>query len=356
MPTPLIDIIESETSDLIKIDRLGQCLRSGATPDETDTTTGAGVLHRASAKGGPLLVDYLLTQKHNLLEALDNHGKNAMVYAIHAGNLPVCKFLAEKNKNNLARPLWTWPDKYGLSPIHHAAHGGQKAIVSYLVEELKVDVNVPASDKLGSTALYLAAQYGQTTVINYLVKELNVDTNARTFEKGNTPLHVAALEGHSEAVKGLLQLDAESGQMNNKGDTPFESAIEARQLDTATLLYKPVGFAIHYSTLFAYLSSVAQRGQFVRCMLAYVASNKQATMLEQMTTAHRRSATNYFGISASDLLALTQAYHHFMRASQRDYPEVLDVETTAKRLRPLALTRKGLLFLHLSTHLNNFIF
>jgi len=53
--------------------------------------------------------------------------------------------------------------------------------------------------------------------------ELGADVRART-EMGNTPLHVAAMEGHSPVVDYLIQAGASPGAKNARGQNAFDVA------------------------------------------------------------------------------------------------------------------------------------
>ena len=59
-------------------------------------------------------------------------------------------------------------------------------------------------------------------VVSRLI-ELGADVRART-EMGNTPLHIAAMEGHSQVVDYLMQAGASPGAKNARGQNAFDVA------------------------------------------------------------------------------------------------------------------------------------
>jgi ankyrin repeat protein len=116
--------------------------------------------------------------------------------------------------------------------IHDAAMNGD---LSRLRELLKQDPGlVNARDDDGDTPLHVAAMYGQTEAIE-LLGELGADFNARN-NYGSTPLHRAAAYGQTEAAKLLGELGAELEARDNKGQTPLHRAAACGETEMAKLL------------------------------------------------------------------------------------------------------------------------
>ena len=72
------------------------------------------------------------------------------------------------------------------------------------------------------TPLHLAAYNGHMEAINTLV-ELSADIEAKTANEA-TPLHWAASEGHVEAIKTLVELSADIEAKTANGATPLHLA------------------------------------------------------------------------------------------------------------------------------------
>ena len=74
------------------------------------------------------------------------------------------------------------------------------------------------------------------------------DINAKTQHKMNSPLHLAAVNGHILIVKYLLELDAKPDSVNSKTETPLDMANAAfckvKEIETAKLGHgKKLGIA-----------------------------------------------------------------------------------------------------------------
>lgn len=101
--------------------------------------------------------------------------------------------------------------------------------------DAQADPNIQNKD--GRTACFIAAQQGHAHVIAVL-KELNADVKiAELKEKeGSTPLHAAALAGHTECMNKLVSAGADIFAVNAKGQTALQIALESNNHDVAQLL------------------------------------------------------------------------------------------------------------------------
>ena len=85
-------------------------------------------------------------------------------------------------------------DSGGKGALHYTIAGEAKTLIcKYLVEELKLDVNV--QDETGETTLIGSTLDGDYAISAYLL-EHGADPNV-TNDKGFTPLHLAAKKGFS---------------------------------------------------------------------------------------------------------------------------------------------------------------
>jgi len=66
-------------------------------------------------------------------------------------------------------------------------------------------MDVDTKDNQGNTALHYAALWGHLEIVKRLVEERNMDVYTKD-NQGNTALHYAALGGRLEIVKWLVEV------------------------------------------------------------------------------------------------------------------------------------------------------
>ncbi|GAA0161703.1 homeodomain transcription factor [Lithospermum erythrorhizon] len=119
-----------------------------------------------------------------------------LVSAARDGDLQEAKALLEYNPR-LARY-----STFGVrnSPLHYSAAQGHHEMVSLLIES-GVDINL--RNYRGQTALMQACQYGHWEVVQTLIL-FNANIHRADYLNGGTALHLAALNGHFRCIRLLL--------------------------------------------------------------------------------------------------------------------------------------------------------
>ncbi|KAM0885621.1 hypothetical protein ACQ4PT_030197 [Festuca glaucescens] len=107
------------------------------------------------------------------------------------GNLSLLKKMARKVD------LRGTKDARGNTALHYSASRGCLESCRFLVEESRIDVN--AVSKTGATPMSFE---GNVQVMRYLLD--HGGDPAMPDERGSTPLHLVALQGHCEASRLLL--------------------------------------------------------------------------------------------------------------------------------------------------------
>ncbi len=115
-------------------------------------------------------------------------------------------------------------DDSGLSALMYAIMKGDLNLVKKL-EQLSTNI----SDNDSNTLLLLAAKNGHANIVEYLLETRKTYELLQTNYEGKTALHMAAEENHVEVLKILIKKPIFKSQLNTKdvyGRTPLDIAIE----------------------------------------------------------------------------------------------------------------------------------
>lgn len=148
------------------------------------------------------------------------HGSTVLQYAMDIGDLKLVEFLIRKGADisKMREVVET--------PLICAVTLQQLDIVKCLLEQ-GADVNLGKK----TYPLKAAVQTGNVKMVELL---LNAGANVHVREnEGGTVIDVAAMEGHTEIVKLLLEYGA---QLSNKYEAAFENALYAKNMDLMELL------------------------------------------------------------------------------------------------------------------------
>jgi serine/threonine-protein phosphatase 6 regulatory ankyrin repeat subunit B len=115
----------------------------------------------------------------------------------------------------------------GFTPLHLLAQKGGVEILSYMVSR---GFSLDAETDTGLTPLHIAALYGNADAIIFFLKYAPQEIKQQRIEKrdlnGNTPLHLAAKEGHLNSISALITQGANLSKENFDNKTPLELAVE----------------------------------------------------------------------------------------------------------------------------------
>ncbi len=175
---------------------------------------GTTPLHIAAVMGNTDVIRYLV-KKGARLDVEDVNGLTPLHYAA----LSVAEVFKGKENTETVRYLvgeymrkGTYKKRFtgGLTLLHFAAYGGDLSQVRRLLRKKGIGVNVRTQE--GLTPLHVAAMKGHTDIVRYLVRK-GADINA-TDTSGYTPLHYAVLSGHTEVVRYLVSENVRRGNWN----------------------------------------------------------------------------------------------------------------------------------------------
>ncbi|XP_078435400.1 ankyrin repeat family protein [Wolffia australiana] len=155
----------------------------------------------------------------------DANKRTALHFAAREGKINVCKYLIEELGLEV-----DIKDEEGETPLIHACRQEQLETVRYLLDR---GADPSASSDLGATSLHHSAGTGNIELLNlFLAKGVNVNSHCDS----GTPLIWAAGHDQVEAVKVLLNHQANPNARTDDDITPLLSAVAAGSVSCLKLL------------------------------------------------------------------------------------------------------------------------
>ncbi|MDB4324821.1 ankyrin repeat domain-containing protein [bacterium] len=121
-----------------------------------------------------------------------------------------------------------------LTGLHYAAASGCLDLVRFFLSPA-IGSDPTAARGNNFTPLHGAAMFGHTAVCEALL-EAGADVNTQTKPQGYAPLHSAAFGGHVETIRLLLLHGADRGLLNYRDERPADTANRTGQLEATHLL------------------------------------------------------------------------------------------------------------------------
>ena len=180
-----------------------------------------------------------------LFTETSDFGMLALHSAASAGALESVRFLTDEGIDPNYKPEGGYSARIrGRSPLHFAVETGNAEIVSLLI---KAGASVFTTDSNGATPLHVATQYGQKTLAQILIKIMGARAHIRD-KNGTTPLHIAARQGHRDLTAQLLFLQNQG--LRQRVEKFLKSSTKSADLSHLVDVKNKFGLSpLHYAAL-----------------------------------------------------------------------------------------------------------
>jgi len=183
-------------------------------------------LHEACKIGDKSKVEKILKQGIDL-NARDANGLTGLHWAVLNGHIEIVRYLVSQGADIFAK------NHRGATACHLAAFAGDTDIVVYFVETNKKLLEM--QNFVANTPLQLAAYNGHLKTVKKLVS-MGANVSAQSIKK-ETPLHLAAYNGHTKVVRYLVSQGADPNLICKVGYPAFISALSYGHKKLATYLF-----------------------------------------------------------------------------------------------------------------------
>ena len=187
-------------------------LDSGDIDIDGATNIGTTALNWAASAGHVVLVKLLMSRGVDSMKA--NWYGTALHWAAEAGQCESISLLLNSGMEINLR------DTFGRTPLHCASDRRHILAMELLLDK-GADPN--ARDNAGNVLIHDAAQTGDERLMRRLLGDVRVHISATTIRK-MTVLHCAAMGGHANIVRMLLDVGAETDARGDGGYTALHRA------------------------------------------------------------------------------------------------------------------------------------
>ena len=198
---------------------------------------GMAPVHVACEEGSLSIVKYIIDDSPLSIDMTDSFGRTPLLIAAFSKNLPIIRYLNSKNCN-----ISILDDK-GFNVIHISAKEGSLDILRFFVDGRYCNPDI--TDASGRTPLYLSAQEGHLEIVEYLLdspsyNKPRVQLVDMPDSNGNTALHAACSQGHPDIVSTIAgaykSLNIDIYSINDKRQTPLHLAAANGHVNTVVSL------------------------------------------------------------------------------------------------------------------------
>lgn len=234
---PLLLAVKLGNLEMVKM-----MLHHKASVDDADVN-GATVLHHAAIHGFAEIVRFLRVEGGAVLDQTNKAGCTPLYQAVQHGHVDCVRTLLalgadlEARTNTGATPIYIASDRgslvltnilleasadvnvttqFQMTPLLIASFNGHQEVVSSFLSR---NVDIEQHGPCGGTPLYVSAQEGRQSAAELLIRH-GAKVDARCDGGSDlTPSLIAAMQGHDNLVRLLIEAQGDIGVTTGKGNT-----------------------------------------------------------------------------------------------------------------------------------------
>jgi len=208
-------------------------IKKAASPDVVDNE-GMGAALLAAQSGQIDLMQWLLQQGVATLQECSHDESSPLLCAASSGQTDMVKWLLDCPPGCCVKPSIEECDSRGADALLCAAEAGALDTVKELMQRGAATQTV---DSQGCGIFHYAAAGGHVAIVRFCAEKLKIQCDVRDAD-GDTPLLIAAYEGHVDVVKWLLGHGSSLAEKNNDGMSTAMAAAAGEKSEVLKLLSK----------------------------------------------------------------------------------------------------------------------
>lgn len=174
---------------------------------------GDTALHLATLNGRQEVIQHLIDRKANI-NAVNNYGVTAAHNAASKGHVEILQILQSNGLN------FNSADQNGSTVLHYAASSGQKKAAAFIIAHYPELLD--KIDNEDNTPLHIAAMNGHEDIVTLLLrKKAKHDIENKN---GLMPIHLAAINGHKKTLARMQKLGIDPNTKNKKKESALHHA------------------------------------------------------------------------------------------------------------------------------------